>query len=78
MLLFVAAWSEIQNYYYYFLTANGVLPGESGTTIRHNIKIAHITQNNTPRSNKTAHKTTQTIKDTLHCKYDYNYNYIIE
>jgi hypothetical protein len=26
----------------------------------------HITQNNTPRSNKTAHKATQTVKDTLH------------
>jgi hypothetical protein len=30
-------------------TANGSLPGGSGTTIRHN------TQNNTPRSNKTQH-----------------------
>jgi hypothetical protein len=26
----------------------------------------YITQNNTPRSNKTAHKATPTIKDTLH------------
>jgi hypothetical protein len=31
------------------LTANGFVPGGSGTTIRHN------TQNNTPRSNKTQH-----------------------
>jgi hypothetical protein len=29
------------------------------------VKI-HITQNITPRSNKTAHKATQTVKDTLH------------
>jgi hypothetical protein len=33
------------------------VPGGIGTTVR------HITQNNTPRSKKTAHKTTQTIKD---------------
>jgi hypothetical protein len=39
----------------------GVLPGGTGITIR------HITQNNTPYSNRsTAHKTTQTIKDTLY------------
>jgi hypothetical protein len=48
----------------FILTANGVLPGGSGTTIRHNTQITHITQNNTPHSN-TAHKTAQTIKDTL-------------
>jgi hypothetical protein len=30
-------------------TANGFVPGGSGTTIR------HITQNNTPQSNKTQH-----------------------
>jgi hypothetical protein len=36
------------------LTANGFLPGGSGTTIRHNTQTI------------TAHKTTQTIKDTLH------------
>jgi hypothetical protein len=31
-----------------------------------NTQITHITQNNTPHSNKTAHKSTQTIKDTPH------------
>jgi hypothetical protein len=35
-------------------TANGFLPGGSSTIVRHNIKI-HITQNITPRSNKTQH-----------------------
>jgi hypothetical protein len=32
---------------------------------QHTNTVTHITQNNTPHSN-TAHKTTQTIKDTLH------------
>jgi hypothetical protein len=43
------------------------LPDGSGTTIRHNTQITHITQNHTPHSNRnTAHKTTQTVKDTLY------------
>jgi hypothetical protein len=37
------------------LTANGFLPGGSGITIRRNTQITHITQNNTPHSNKTQH-----------------------
>jgi hypothetical protein len=41
--------------YLFILTANGVLPGGSGTVIRYNTQIAHITQNNTPHSNKTQH-----------------------
>jgi hypothetical protein len=36
------------DYYYYYLTENGFLPGGSGTTIGHNTQITHITQNNTP------------------------------
>jgi hypothetical protein len=39
----------------FILTANGFLPGENGTTIRHNTQITRITQNNTPRSNETQH-----------------------
>jgi hypothetical protein len=39
----------------FILTANGFLFGGSDTTIGHNTQIAHITQNNTPRSNKTQH-----------------------
>jgi hypothetical protein len=39
----------------FILTANGFLPGGSGTTIRHNTQIIHITRNNTPRSNKIQH-----------------------
>jgi hypothetical protein len=38
-----------------FITANGFSPGGSGTTIRHNTQITHITQNNT------THKSTHTI-----------------
>jgi hypothetical protein len=39
-----------ENYYYFFIsTASGFVRGGSGTTIR------HITQNNTPQSNKTHH-----------------------
>jgi hypothetical protein len=38
---------------FFILTANGFLPGGSGTTVGHN--TTHITQNNTPRSNKTQH-----------------------
>jgi hypothetical protein len=37
------------------LTANGFSPGGSGTTIRRNTQITHITQNNTPHSNRTQH-----------------------
>jgi hypothetical protein len=40
-------------------------PGGSGTTIRHNTQITHITQNNTTIKQNTAHKTTHTI-NTLH------------
>jgi hypothetical protein len=36
----------------FILTANGFLPGGSGTTIRHNTQITHIKQNNTQHSNK--------------------------
>jgi hypothetical protein len=39
----------------FILIANWFLSGGSGTTIRHNTQITHITQNNTPRSNKTQH-----------------------
>jgi hypothetical protein len=49
--------------YYCYVTASVILPGGNGTTVRHNIQITHITQNNTLH---TKHKTTQTIKDTPH------------
>jgi hypothetical protein len=49
----------------FILTANGFLPGGSGTTIRHNKQITHITQNNTTIKRNTAHKTTHTV-NTLH------------
>jgi hypothetical protein len=52
--------------YLFILTANGVLPDGSGYTIRHNKQITHITQNNTTIKRNTTHKTTHTIKDTLH------------
>jgi hypothetical protein len=31
------------------------LPSGSGTVVRHNTEITHITRNNTPHSNKTQH-----------------------
>jgi hypothetical protein len=36
-------------------TTNGILPGGSGTKVRHNTQRTHITQNNTPHSNKKQH-----------------------
>jgi hypothetical protein len=45
----------------FILTANGSLPSGSGTTIRHNTQITHITL-----KQNTAHKITPTTKDTLH------------
>jgi hypothetical protein len=43
-------------------TANGVLPGESDTSIRHNTQITHITQNNTSLKQNTINDTVHTIK----------------
>jgi hypothetical protein len=62
----------------FILTANGFLPGGSGNTIRQNKEITHITQNNATIKRNTAHKTTHTIKDTLHRMNtnNHNYNYI--
>jgi hypothetical protein len=56
-------------YYLFILTANGILPGGSDTTIRHNT-------NNTTIKRNTAHKTTHTIKDTTQNEYNHNYNYV--
>jgi hypothetical protein len=56
------AWQRVDQicYYYYFLllllsilTANGVLLGDSGNTIRHNKQ--HPSHKITPRSNETQH-----------------------
>jgi hypothetical protein len=44
-----------KNILLFILTANGLLPGGSGTTIRHNTQITHTPQNNTSHSNKTQH-----------------------
>jgi hypothetical protein len=44
----------------------GFLPGGNSTTIR--LQIKYITQNNTTFKQNTAHKTTQTIKDTLYIR----------
>jgi hypothetical protein len=48
------------------------LPGGSGTTIRHNTQITHITQNNTPRSNKTQHAKRHKQGHTTHNEYNAN------
>jgi hypothetical protein len=50
----------------FILIANGFLTGGSGTIIRHNTQITHITQNNIPRSNKT--------QQTKHSKQNYTNN----
>jgi hypothetical protein len=48
-------------------TASGFLPGGSGTTVRHNTRMAHQIKINT------AHKTTHTTKETLaHSEYNEN------
>jgi hypothetical protein len=48
------------------LTANGFLPGGSGTTRRHNTqKCTYHTKYHTTLKPNTAHKATQTMKDTL-------------
>jgi hypothetical protein len=39
-------------YYYYYLNCKWVFTRWQCTTIRHNTQITHITQNNTPDSNK--------------------------
>jgi hypothetical protein len=62
-------------YYYLFLIANGVLPDGSGNTLRHNKQITYNTQNINTIKRNTAHKTTHTIKYTLHRINTNNYNY---
>jgi hypothetical protein len=39
----------------FIVTANGFLPGGSGTTIRHNTQITHITQNYRNNKGHTTH-----------------------
>jgi hypothetical protein len=79
---FKAAWTNLPGFLYVitasyeceinfwltnvWLTGGCVLPGGSGYTIKHNKQITHITENNTTIKRNTAHKTTHTIKDTLH------------
>jgi hypothetical protein len=47
-------------------TANGGLPGGTGTTISHNTqKYTYHTKQHTTLKQNTAHKATQTLKDTL-------------
>jgi hypothetical protein len=49
----------------FILNSNGLSPGGSGTTVKHNTQTTHITQNNTTIKRNTVHKTTHTI-NTLH------------
>jgi hypothetical protein len=71
--------------WYYFLlllfilTANGFLPSDICTTVRHNTQITHITQNNTTIKRNTAHKSTHTLHKVNKLSLEYNnhnYNYI--
>jgi hypothetical protein len=55
----------------------------SDTTIRHNTQITHITQNNTPHSNKAQHTKLHTTQNEYsenmifnYNKNNYNYKYI--
>jgi hypothetical protein len=62
ILTIVVMKNYIYYYYYYLIEPQmGVLPGGSGTTTIHNTEI-HITQNITPRSNKTQHTKLQNNK----------------
>jgi hypothetical protein len=54
------------------LTAVGVLPGGSGTAIRHNTQDTKHTKYHTALKEDRAHKATQTIKNTLHTIHEYN------
>jgi hypothetical protein len=47
----------------FILTANGFLPGGSSTTIRYNIQITRITQNNTMIKRNTAHNKGHTTQN---------------
>jgi hypothetical protein len=58
----------------FILTANGVSPGGSGTTIRHNTQVTHITQNNATIKRNTLHKTAHIITN-LHRMKMHNHNY---
>jgi hypothetical protein len=52
--------------YVIFINCKWVFTQRQRFTIGHNTQITHITQNNTTIKRNTAHKTTDTIKDTLH------------
>jgi hypothetical protein len=69
----VARCIQFFNLLLFILTENGFLPGSSGTTIRHNTQITHITHNNTPHSIK--HSTqnyTNNKEHTTHNAYNAN------
>jgi ABC-type transport system involved in multi-copper enzyme maturation permease subunit len=63
-------------YYLFILTGNGILPGGSGITMRHNTQITHITQNNTPRSNEIQHTQNYTHNKGHTTHHEYNANTI--
>jgi hypothetical protein len=67
----VKIWKETVIYF----TAYGFLSGGRGKTKRYNKQITHITQNNITIKRDTAHKTTHTIKDTLHRMNTNHHNY---
>jgi hypothetical protein len=51
------------NIYYYYLTVDGFLADGSDTIVKHNTQMAHIIEI-THQAHDTAHKITQTIRDT--------------
>jgi hypothetical protein len=67
--------------YFFILTANGFVPGSSGTAIRHNTQITHITQktHHTQTKYRTQNYTNNkghTTHNDNYNKYNCNYNYI--
>jgi hypothetical protein len=59
--------------YLFTLTANGVLPGGSGTTIRHNIQITHNTQiTHHPQTKHITQNYTNNEGHTTHDEYNAN------
>jgi hypothetical protein len=74
-LVFVTSKIKWRHHYMlllFILTTNRFLPGGSDTTVRHNTQITpHITQNNTPRSNKTQHTNYEALSSNLNREYTY-------
>jgi hypothetical protein len=63
------------NSYYYYLSVNGFLPGDSGNTIRHNKQHTTHKKNTTIKRNST-HNYTHNKGDATQNENNHNYKYI--